>query len=107
MIALSLFSFIMFLATPVRAENNIERAGMVLAQTAGNVLFVPLKTISVAMGLVSGALSFVVTGGDREITDQLWHNATEGPYLITAEVASRAVGQRPELLEPPPLTLPH
>jgi hypothetical protein len=105
-IALSFFLLSTVVAAPLRAEDPIERAGSVLGTTAGNVLFVPLKTISVSMGLVSGALSFVVTGGNREITHQAWHNATQGPYLITPEVARRAIGERPELVEPEPVVLP-
>ncbi len=49
------------------------------------------------MGASAGALSFVVTGGDAELTRQIWQDSTQGPYLITPVEARRAIGERPEL----------
>jgi hypothetical protein len=80
------------------AEDAIEYAGEGVGLSAGNVLFLPIKAISVGAGLVSGALSFVMTG-NADLTKQIWRDTTEGPYLITPEVARMAVGQRPELAE--------
>lgn len=109
-IALSFFLLSTVAVEPVRAEDAIENTGVTLAVTAGNLLFVPLKAISVSMGLVSGALSYIATAGDREVADQGWHNATQGPYLITRELAIKAIGERPELLQedlqPEPVALP-
>lgn len=81
------------------AEDAIEYAGVGVGLTAGNVLFLPIKAIAVGAGLLSGALSFVVTGGNADLTKQIWRDTTEGPYLITPEVARMAVGERPELAE--------
>ena len=80
----------------VRAEDGVERAGVAVGVTAGNMLFLPIKAISVVIGALSGALSFVVTGGDTEVTRQVWQDTTEGPYVITREVAGTAIGFRPE-----------
>jgi hypothetical protein len=79
------------------AADVIENAGVGVGLTAGNILFLPIKAISVGIGAISGALSFVVTGGNVDLTKQIWRDTTEGPYLITPEVARMAVGQRPEL----------
>ena len=106
MIVLSFFILSTVASVPVRAEDGIENAGVMVGVTAGNVVFVPMKAISVSMGLVSGALSYVLTAGNREITHQLWNNATQGPYLITRDVATKAIGERPELSEPQPVALP-
>jgi hypothetical protein len=46
---------------------------------------------------MSGALSYVVTGGNREIADQVWRDTLQGPYVITPDLARRAIGHRPEL----------
>jgi hypothetical protein len=81
------------------AEDAIEKAGAAVALTAGNVLFIPIKTISVSMGALSGALSFVVTGGNLDLTNQIWRDTTAGPYVITPELAKKAIGDRPELSE--------
>lgn len=81
----------------LRAEDNIEKAGVAVGVSAGNMWFLPIKAISVSMGALSGALSFIVTGGNADLTKQIWRDTTEGPYAITPEVARKAVGQRPEL----------
>jgi hypothetical protein len=81
------------------AEDVIEKAGVGVGLTVGNMLFLPIKAIAVSMGALSGALSFVVTGGNADLTKQIWQDTTEGPYAITPDVARMAVGQRPELAE--------
>src|SRR5262247_1070091 len=80
-------------------ETTIEKAGVALGVSAGNVIFLPAKAISTSMGVFFGALSFVLTGGDTEIMRQAWRDSTEGPYLITPEVARNAIGRRPNLSE--------
>lgn len=89
-----------FASSAVRAEDAIEAAGMTVGQTAGNVIFLPAKVASVSVGWLSGALSYVLTGGNAELTKQIWRDTSQGPYLITPEVARKAVGQRPELQQP-------
>ena len=83
----------------LKAQDPVETAGAGVGTTAGNLVFVPAKAISVSMGLLTGALSFVLTGGNADLTKQIWRDTTEGPYLITPEVAHKAIGRRPELLE--------
>jgi hypothetical protein len=79
-----------------RAEDAIEKAGMSVGLTIGNVLFLPMKAISVSMGLISGAASLFFTG-NTALSTQIWSDTTEEPYLITPELAKKAVGERPEL----------
>src|SRR5262245_40870885 len=81
----------------LRAEDNIEKAGIAVGVTVGNMVFLPAKLVSVTFGALSGALSWVVTGGNTELTQQIWRDTSEGPYIITPAVARMAVGQRPEL----------
>jgi hypothetical protein len=81
----------------VRAEDANEKAGVAVALTVGNVLFVPIKAISASMGLLTGAASLLFSGGNVELSKQIWRDTTEGPYLITPDVAKAAVGDRPEL----------
>ena len=82
---------------PLRAEDTIEKAGVAVGVTAGNMWFVPLKAISLSMGAISGALSFVLSGGNEELTKQIWQDTLQGPYVITPELAKKAIGERPEL----------
>ena len=82
---------------PLFAEDPNELAGIGIGLTAGNMWFVPIKAISVVMGLTGGALSFVLSGGNAELTQQIWQDTTEGPYLITPDVARKGIGERPDL----------
>ncbi len=81
----------------IRAEDTIEKAGMAVELTAGNMWFVPAKFISSSIGILSGALSFVVTGGNTDLTQQIWQDTLQGPYVITPELAKKSIGDRPEL----------
>lgn len=86
------------LAPPtLRAEDNIEKAGVAVGVSAGNMWFLPIKAIVMSVGAISGALSYVVTGGNAELTQQIWRDTTQGPYIITPEVARAGIGRRPEL----------
>ena len=84
----------------LKAQEPIEIAAIDVGVTAGNLVFLPAKVISVSMGAVSGALSFLLTGGNADLTRQIWRDTTEGPYLITPGLARKAIGHRPELMEP-------
>lgn len=99
--ALLALAMVLIGTTPslLRAEDTIEKAGVTVGVTAGNVVFLPAKAISTSMGLFFGALSFVLTGGNAELTQQIWRDTTEGPYLITPAVARKAIGKRPDLSE--------
>ena len=81
----------------LRAEDTIEKAGVATGVSAGNMWFLPIKAITMSIGAISGALSFVVTGGNTELTQQIWQDTSQGPYIITPDVARTAIGKRPEL----------
>jgi hypothetical protein len=102
--ASSAFALLLAASLPsgLRAEDAIEKTGVVVGVTAGNMVFLPAKAISTSVGLIFGALSFVLTGGNADLTRQMWRDTTEGPYLITPDLAREAIGERPELLEKTP-----
>ena len=81
-----------------RAEDAIEKAGAAVELTAGNWLFMPVKALSLSMGVLSSGLSLVFFGGDTELAGQIWRDTTQGPYYITPELAKKSIGERPELL---------
>lgn len=81
----------------LKAEDVIETAGVATGVSVGNMWFLPLKAISMSIGALSGALSFVVTGGNADLTKQIWQDTLQDPYVITPELAHKSVGQRPEL----------
>ena len=98
--AASILSMVYSWCPPAHAEDAIETAGVAVGVTAGNMWFLPSKAISMSIGALSGALSYVLTGGNAELTKQIWQDTSEGPYLITPSLARTSIGQRPELLEP-------
>jgi len=104
MIALSIVAALP--QTP-RAEDNIEKAGVAVGVSAGNVYYLPIKYLIVmpVAGLF-GALSYVVTGGNTELTKQIWQDNFQGPYVIDADLARKGVGKRPELEEKMPAVNP-
>ena len=81
----------------LRADDLIEKEGIVVGMTAGNFAIIPAKFASVSIGLIAGAVSFILTGGNADLTKQIWRDTTEGPYLVTPEVAKKGIGERPEL----------
>ncbi|HEX7232766.1 MAG TPA: hypothetical protein VF452_20430 [Candidatus Binatia bacterium] len=97
--AITMVSALCLSSSSANAEDAIEKAGVAVGVTIGNVLFLPIKAIELTVGAVSGAFSYVVTG-NADLTKQIWHDTTEGPYVITPELARTSVGERPELLEP-------
>ena len=96
-LAIAFLTIALLSPLPLFAENSQETTGVGVGLTAGNMWFVPIKAISVIMGLTGGALSFVLTGGDAELTRQMWQDTTAGPYLITPDLARKSIGERPEL----------
>lgn len=95
--AISLW-FVLDILTPslLRAEDAIEKAGVGVGVTVGNAFFLPLKAVAVSMGLISGAASLLFTGNPN-LTNQILNDTLQGPYVITPDLAKKAVGQRPEL----------
>ena len=94
--------FMTLIALPsvsLRSEDTIEKAGVGVGVTAGNLWFLPIKAISMTVGALSGALSYIVTGGNTELTRQIWQDTAQGPYVVTPELARISIGQRPELQE--------
>jgi len=80
-----------------QAEDTIEKAGVGVGLTIGNVLFLPLKAVSVSMGLINSSMALIFSGGDVDLSEQILRDTTAEPYYITPELAKKAVGERPEL----------
>jgi hypothetical protein len=97
--AASILSTLYLWCPPAHAEDAIETAGVAVGVTVGNMWFLPGKAIAMSMGALSGALSYVLTGGNAELTKQIWQDTLQGPYVITPSLARASIGERPELLE--------
>lgn len=98
-ISAATLTFMLLSPALLRAEDMIEKAGVATGMSAGNMWFLPIKLISVTIGAISSGISYVVTGGDTEVAQQLWRDTQQGPYIIDAKLARMAVGQRPEIAD--------
>ena len=97
--ALAIFSMASLAPSYLRAEDIIEKTGIAVELTAGNLIFLPLKIFSMAVGAAAGSLSYIASGGNADLTKQIWRDTSEGPYIITPELARKSVGERPLLAE--------
>lgn len=97
-IARSVLAALLVAAIPMHssAEDLIEKSGAAIGMGVGNLVYVPAKVVSVFIGALSGVLSYVVTGGDTEVAQQVWRDTQTGPYYITPELAKKSIGERPE-----------
>jgi hypothetical protein len=86
----------------LHAEDPVENAAVGVGRTVGNVIFVPVKALTVVWGAIAGAISYPLSAGNAELTHQIWRDTVEGPYVITPEIAKMAIGERPELEETGP-----
>lgn len=96
--ALLLLAALLLTTSPVKshAEDLIEKSGAAIGMGVGNLVYVPAKAVSVFIGALSGVLSYVFTGGDTEVAQQVWRDTQTGPYFITPELAKKSIGERPE-----------
>src|SRR5574341_2223170 len=56
----------------VFADDRIEKTGVAIGVSAGNMWFIPIKAIAVFWGATGGAVSYVLSGGNAELTRQIW-----------------------------------
>jgi cytosine/uracil/thiamine/allantoin permease len=99
LIAVMALSLTSFSPALLHADDVIEKAGVATGVSAGNMWFLPIKAITVSIGAISGALSYLVTGGNTELTQQIWRDTQQGPYVITPDLARTSIGQRPEIAD--------
>ncbi len=83
--------------TYLHAEEAIEKAGVALGVTVGNMIFVPLKVVLVGFAAPVAVISWLGSLGDTQQVKEIWTNTTKMPYFISPEAARKAIGERPDL----------
>ena len=68
---------------PARAHGQMEEAGLSLAATTLELVYLPAKILVAAMGLVVGGVAGVLSGGDTRAAYAFWVPAASGTYLLT------------------------
>lgn len=89
----------LLLPSVLPASEFTDRAAVAIGVSAGNLVFVPVKAITVTWGVAAGGLAYLFFAGDSEMARKIWEDTSQGPYLITPEIARAAVGKRPELTQ--------
>lgn len=82
--------------TPVHGADPAENAGVAVGLTVGNSIAVPAKLVSMSVGITMGALSYILSAGNADLSRQILQDSTRPPHWIDAELARKAVGERPE-----------
>jgi len=83
--------------TYLHAEGGIDKAGVGLGVTVGNMVFVPLKVVLVGFAAPVAVISWLGSLGDTQQVKEIWQSTTERPYFISPDQARKAIGERPDL----------
>lgn len=91
-------------APPPSEERTDEQAaqdfGYGVSSILASVLYSPLKLTYAGLGLITGGLGFVLSGGRPDVANNIIYPAIQGDYVITP---SHLKGEEPVIfLGPPP-----
>ena len=84
------------------ADDFFEKAGVGVGVIVGNLIYVPVKVTTMIFAVPQGVFSWLLTGGNDQLTKQILEDNLEGPYFISPELAEFAVGERPDLIDDNP-----
>lgn len=68
------------------AESAWKEAGLGVASVVGSAIYSPVKIQYAALGAMTGAVAWVVTGGNTELARKIWEPALSGDYVITPQM---------------------
>jgi hypothetical protein len=68
---------------PAQGGVNWEGAGYGAAALLGNLLYIPAKLVYAVTGGIVGGGSYLVTGGNKQISDTIWRSSLGGDYVLT------------------------
>jgi hypothetical protein len=62
---------------------NWQGAGYGAAALFGNLLYIPAKLVYAVTGGIVGGGSYLVTGGNKQVSDTIWRSSLGGDYVLT------------------------
>jgi len=83
LVALVVLGVVLGRPAVLRAESAAAEFGLAVGAAAGNLLYLPGKVVVALGGLVLGAVTGVLTGGDVRAAYAVWVPAASGTYLLT------------------------
>ena len=83
LVALVFLSSVLGRPAPLRAQSPIVEFGLAVGAAGANLVYLPVKVVVAFGGLVLGALTGTLTGGDERAAYAVWVPAASGTYLLT------------------------
>ncbi|MGH7906846.1 MAG: hypothetical protein ACREP6_09480 [Candidatus Binataceae bacterium] len=68
---------------PENGGVNWQGAGFGAAAVLGNLLYVPAKVLYAVAGGIVGGGSYLVTGGNSQVSNTIWRSSLGGDYVLT------------------------
>jgi hypothetical protein len=66
------------------AEQSVtEEAGYGVGSALANVFYIPAKVTYAGLGLITGGLGFVLSGGRSDVANNIIYPAVRGNYVVT------------------------
>lgn len=91
LLAAWLLSVSVWLPTGAEASQAGEASkdfGMGVVTVLSNVVYMPVKVCYALLGGITGSLAWGLTGGNRDVADQIWVPSMGGDYVLTTDMMS-------------------
>ena len=79
-------------AVPARATTQAGEAGLALAAAGLDLIYIPAKAVTAALGCAVGGIVGLLTGGDVRSAYALWVPMASGTFIVTP---AHLDGERP------------
>jgi hypothetical protein len=70
-------------ANPPAEPSVTEEAGYGVGSALANVFYIPAKVTYAGLGLLTGGLGFVLSGGRSDVANNIIYPAVRGNYVVT------------------------
>jgi hypothetical protein len=91
---IALASFVAVMSTPLHAQTTApvdqppeqpvtQELGYGVASALASVFYIPAKVTYAGLGLVTGGLGYVLTGGRTDVATNIIYPAVRGHYVVT------------------------
>jgi len=80
------------------SQQEAQSIGYGLASVFASAFYSPLKVTYAGLGLITGGLGYVLSGGRRDVADNIIYPAVRGSYVITP---TQLKGQKPVIFIAP------
>ncbi|MFQ5457347.1 MAG: hypothetical protein ACE5FC_02680 [Myxococcota bacterium] len=70
-------------AGTIQPQSTWKQAGLGILSIASNVLYAPAKIIYGGLGLATGSMGWLLTGGDSEVSSRVFTPSLRGTYVLT------------------------